>query len=191
MPKTKAFLFCFWETLTWFLWLFDEFEVKPLFDYWLCPEVVWVWLKIESLLIILAKFVCFYLGFRLESTDVAPKVPHPCPTRRDAGRSVQRGCPRVGLRLRFFFFSDSRQLNSIRADAARFVPNRLRFELNQANSAKIGPYWPYWVVSAGGRYGWNRPKHAWNRPRHTGNGWNRPWIWPKLAFFFLFLWIKA
>ena len=31
--KLKSFCFCFWETLTWFVWLFDGFEVKPLFDY--------------------------------------------------------------------------------------------------------------------------------------------------------------
>ena len=34
------------------------FEVKSLFGCWLCSEVVWVWLKIEFLLIILIKFVC-------------------------------------------------------------------------------------------------------------------------------------
>ena len=43
-------------------------------------------------------------GYSLESTDAAPAVPHPCPTRRDAGRGVQRGCPRVGPHLGFFFF---------------------------------------------------------------------------------------
>ena len=85
-------------------------------------------------------------GEDLESTDAAPGVPHPRPTRRDAGRGVRRGCPRVGPRLGFFFFfffSDSRRLGSIRADAARFVPNRLLFAPNRADSSKIGPYRPY------------------------------------------------
>ena len=54
----------------------------------------------------------------LESTDAAPGVPHPRPTRRDAGRGVRRGCPRVGPHLHFFF-------PQIRADSARFAPMRL------------------------------------------------------------------
>ena len=101
----------------------------------------------------------------LESTDTAPEVPHPCLMRRDAGHGVWRDCPHVGPRLRFFFFfSDSRRLGSIRADAARFVPNRLRFMPNRADSAQIGPYRPYPVVSAGSRYGRNRPENARNTP---------------------------
>ena len=36
----------------------------------------------------------------------------------DAGRGVRRGCPHVGPRLRFFFFSDSCRLGSIRAESA-------------------------------------------------------------------------
>ena len=87
----------------------------------------------------------------LESTDAAPEVPHPCPTRLPARRSASAF---------FFFFLDSRRLGSIRADAARFVPNRLRFAPNRADLAKIGPYRPYRVVSAGGRYGRNRPETA-------------------------------
>ena len=51
-----------------------------------------------------------------------------------------------------FFFSDSRRLGSIRAEAARFVTNRLRFAPNWADSDKIGLYWPYRVVLAAGRY---------------------------------------
>ena len=56
-------------------------------------------------------------------------------------------------RLFFFFFSDSRRLGSIRADATRFAPNR-------ADSARIGPYRPYRSISAGDRYGQNRPESA-------------------------------
>ena len=87
----------------------------------------------------------------LESTDAAPEVPHPCPMRLPARRSASAF---------FFFFLDSCRLGSIRADAARFVPNRLRFAPNRADLAKIGPYRPYRVVSAGGRYGRNRPETA-------------------------------
>ena len=64
----------------------------------------------------------------------------------------------------FFFFSDSHRLGSIRANAARFVLNRLQFAPNRADSAKIGPYRPYQVVSTGGRYGRNRPENGRNMP---------------------------
>ena len=64
----------------------------------------------------------------------------------------------------FFFFSDSHRLGSIRADAARFMLNRLRFASNRADSAKIGPYRPYQVISAGGRYGRNRSENDRNMP---------------------------
>ena len=92
------------------------------------------------------------------ASDVARRRTQ-CPTRLPARQTVPA--------FFFFFFSDSRRLGSIHADAARFVPNRLRFTSNRADSAKIGLYWPYRVVSAGGRYGRKRPKHA-------GNGRNRP-----------------
>ena len=68
----------------------------------------------------------------------------------------------------FFFFLDSCRLSSIRANAARFVPNRLQFTPNRDDSARIRPYRP-------------------NRPKIAEIGWNRPCIWPeklKLAFFF-------
>ena len=89
-------------------------------------------------------------GDKLESTDAAPEVPHPRPTRLPARRTASA----------FFFFFFSR----IRADAARFVPNWLRFALNRADSAKIRPYRPYRVVLAGGRYGRNRPEKGRNMP---------------------------
>ena len=124
------------------------------------------------------------LSCMLESTDAAPEVPHPRPTRLPARWTTSA----------LFFSSDSRRLGSICADAAQFVPNRLWFTPNRADSAKIGPYRPYRALSAGGRYGRNRPENGRNRPKHAGNGRNRLWIWPekpKLAFFFLYLWIKA
>ena len=71
---------------------------------------------------------------------------------------------RVCVFLYIYFFSDSPRLGSIRADAAWFVPNRLWFAPNWADSAKIGPYRPYRVVSAGGRYGRNRPENSRNTP---------------------------
>ena len=69
-----------------------------------------------------------HIGGALECTDAAPEVPHPRPTRHDAGRGVRRGCLRVGPRLGFFFFFffflgfaptrlDSRRCGSIRAES--------------------------------------------------------------------------
>ena len=87
--------------------------------------------------------------FQLESTDVG------------------RGCLRIGAASEVFFFFFSR----ICADAAWFTPNRLRFEPNQADSARIRPYWPYRIVSAGNWYGRNRPETA-----KTGR--NQPWNSP-------------
>ena len=52
-------------------------------------------------------------------------------------------------RLSFFFFF----LPRISADAAQFTLNRLRFTLNRADSARIGPYRPYRIILASNRYG--------------------------------------
>ena len=52
----------------------------------------------------------------LESTDAAPEVPHPRPTRDAASDVVARAPDRVCI---FFFFS------RIRADSTRFAPMRL------------------------------------------------------------------
>ena len=52
-------------------------------------------------------------------------------------------------RLSFFF-------PRIRADAAQFTPNWLRFTLNRADLARIRPYWPYQIILARDRYGRNR-----------------------------------
>ena len=97
---------------------------------------------------------------KLESTNAAPEVPHPCPTRHDAGRGVWRGCPRVGPHLHFFFTSDSRRLGSIRSNAARSVSNWLRFAPNRADSAKIGLYRPYRVCQNRLKNGRNMPETA-------------------------------
>ena len=81
----------------------------------------------------------------LESTDAAPEVSYPHSTRDAVARMSHRVC------VFFFFFS------RIRTDSARFAPN-------WADSAKIQPYWPYCVVSAGGRYCRNRPENGRNTP---------------------------
>ena len=89
--------------------------------------------------------LCYvFIHQELESTDAAPEVLHPRPTQLPA---------RWTASVVFFFFSDSRRLSSIRTDADRFAPN-------WADLAIIGPYRPYWVVSAGGQYGRNTPETA-------------------------------
>ena len=105
--------------------------------------------------------------FELESTDAAGRVPHPHPTRPDAGRNIQCGCSLIDVASAFFFFFlgftltrlDSRQLGLIRADTARFVPNRLRFAPNRANSDRIRPYQPATDTAETGR---KQPKLALN-----------------------------
>ena len=66
----------------------------------------------------------------LESMDTARRVPHPSPMRPNA---VTRASV---LRLSFFF-------------SLGFVPTQLQFAPNWADLARIGPYRPYQVVSAG------------------------------------------
>ena len=108
---------------------------------------------------------------KLESTDAAPEVPHPRPMRRDAGRGVRCGCPRIGPRLRFFFF-----FSWIRADSARFAPMRLdscrigfdsrRIGLIRPKSGRIGHIGSYRPAAEIGRKtagtGRKRPKSALN-----------------------------
>ena len=98
------------------------------------------------------------LSYGPESTNAAPEVSHPRPTRDTASDAVTRALVRVCVF--FFFFSNSRQLSSIHANAAQFVPNQLRFAPNRSDSAKIGPYRSYQVVQAGSRYGRNRLETA-------------------------------
>ena len=98
----------------------------------------------------------------LESTDAAPEVPLLRPMRDAASDAVARMSNSVCVF--FFFLSDSHRLGSILADAARFLPNRFRFGPNWADSAKIQPYRPYRVVSAGGRYCRNKPKNGRTTP---------------------------
>ena len=66
----------------------------------------------------------------------------------------------------FFFFSDSRRLGSIHADAARFVPNRLQFAPNWADSAKIGPYR---LTADTAETGWKTAETCWKRPKSALN----------------------
>ena len=94
-------------------------------------------------------FFNIFLWVILESMDAAPEVPHPLPTRLPA-------CRTASAFFFFFFFSDSRRFGSICTDAARFMPNRLQFVPNRADSAKIGSYRP---PAETGR---KRPKSALN-----------------------------
>ena len=146
----------------------------------------WTWLSFLTIPMLFAQ---------LECTDAAGRVPHPSSTRRDAGRGVRRGWLRVGAASAFFFFffSDLCRLGSIRADAARFAPNRLRFAPNRANSARIGPYRPYQWISAGDRYGRNRPESAETCRNQPWKSPERPKFWPQMRFLpysFFVLWIK-
>ena len=102
------------------------------------------------------------LRSNLESMDAAPEVPHPRPMRDAASDAVARASDRVCI----FFFSllGFAPTGLIRTDAARFVLNWLRFAPNRADSAKIGPYRPPRVISAGGWYGRYKPKNGRNKP---------------------------
>ena len=83
---------------------------------------------------------------------------HGCSTRgaAPATDAVARVSDCVCVFFFFFFFSDSRRFGSICTDAARFMPNRLQFAPNRADSAKIGSYRP---PAETGR---KRPKSALN-----------------------------
>ena len=132
------------------------------------------------------------LSDKLESTDAAPEVPHLRPTRRDTGRGVQRGYQRVGPRLRFFFFF-LRFAPTMRLDSCRIGFDSSRTGLIRPKSGRIGHIGSYRPAAHTANTAITGRKKV-ETGRHTGNGWNRPWIWPekpKLAFFFLFLWIKA
>ena len=71
---------------------------------------------------------------KLESTDAAPEVPHPRSTRRDAGRGVRRGCPRVGPRLGFFFLGFA----PMQIDSCRIGFDSRRIGLIRPKSGRIG-----------------------------------------------------
>ena len=92
-------------------------------------------------------FFNIFLWVILESMDAAPEVPHPLPTRLPARRTASAF---------FFFFFFFLGFAPIRTDAARFMPNRLQFAPNRADSAKIGSYRP---PAETGR---KRPKSALN-----------------------------
>ena len=91
----------------------------------------------------------------LESTDAAPEVPYPRPMRLPARPSASAF---------FFFLSDSLRLGSIRANAARFVPNLIRFAPNQPRpkSGCIGHIGSYRLVADTAETGRKRPKSALN-----------------------------
>ena len=89
------------------------------------------------------------VNYMLGSTDAAERVLHPRPTWDATFDAVAHASV---LHLSFFFF-----LPQIRADVARFTPNRLQFASNQANSAKIGSYWPTTDMAKTGQ---KRPKSA-------------------------------
>ena len=87
-------------------------------------------------------------------------------TPRKHGRSWEGAAPasdtvaRMLVPRQSLFFLDLRRLGLICADVARFAQNQLRFVPNRADSTRIGPYRPYRIVSAGDRYGQNRPETA-------------------------------
>ena len=93
-----------------------------------------------------------FVRSRLESTDAAPEVPHPRPTRDAASDTVAHVSVRVCV---FFFFFlgfaptwlDSRQIGFDSCQTGLIRP-------------KSGPYRSYQVVSAGSRYGQNMPETA-------------------------------
>ena len=74
-----------------------------------------------------------YLNFVLESMDVVGRIPHPNPTQLDA---VSDAVARVLVPRLSFFFS------RIHTNSAQFAPNR-------ADSAIIGLYQSYQVISTG------------------------------------------
>ena len=109
------------------------------------------------------RILLWWSGCWPESMDAAPKVPHLRPTRRDAGRGVRCGCPRVGPGLRFFFF-----FSRIRADSARFAPMRLdscrigfdlrRTGLIRPKSGRIGHIRSYRLAADTAEIGRNMPE---------------------------------
>ena len=106
--------------------------------------------------------LCYvFIHQELESTDAAPLVPHPRPTQLPA---------RWTASVFFFFFSDSRRLSSIRADAARFAPMRLdsrRTGLIWPKSGRIGHIRSYRPAANTAETRQKRPKSALNMAEKT------------------------
>ena len=100
--------------------------------------------------------LCLEVSLLLGSTDAAPEVPHPRPTRPDAATRRGRRCPRVRQRPAASGHVDPTWVSSTRADASRFGFDARRREPFRADSGLNRP------VSAGiGRNGRNsrfRPK---------------------------------
>ena len=80
----------------------------------------------------------YYFSFWLWSTDVAPKVPHPRPMRRDARDAAARAFGRVPPRHATWFL----------VSFSRLAPMRLRLWPIRFESGQLGPYWPESAVSA-------------------------------------------
>ena len=81
---------------------------------------------------------------RLDSTDAAGRVPHPSPTWPDAGRSVWRGWPSVGVASEFFFFFfffDSRWTGLIRPESGR-IGQQPKWP-KRTETVKTGRNWPW------------------------------------------------
>ena len=132
-----------------------------------------IWVEVSERIQNASPFIHLFGKFRfsekmvtldLESTDAAGRVLHPSPKRRDVGRGVWRGWPRVGAasNIYFIFFK-------IHDDTARFAPTWLdsrRTGLIQPESSLIGHLGPY------------RPPI---QPKQVGNDRNRPKSAVKLA----------
>ena len=82
-----------------------------------------------------------FVRSRLESTDAAPEVPHPRPTRDAASDTVAHVSVRVCVFF-FFFFSDSHRLGSIHAKLALIRAKLGWFGQNRGRIGHIRSYRP-------------------------------------------------
>ena len=110
---------------------------------------------------------------KLWSMDAAGRVPHWSPTQPDAGCSVRCGCPHVGAAFElffFFFFFFFHKFVPTWLDSRQLGFNSHRFTPHQADLARIGPYWPNWVVRPATKIGLescrNSRNQLWIRSKH-------------------------
>ena len=161
--------------------MYDEWTTILFFSSGLCCTCAWRRHIIQKSKI---KNYSIYslLEVKLESTDAAPEVPHPCSMRPNAGCGVRCGYLNVGPRLRFFFF-----FSWIRVNSAQFAPTRLnlcRIGFDLRRTGLIRP-----KSGRIGHIGADTIETGRKWLKHAENGRNLLWIWlekPKLAFFFLF-----